>query len=140
MTLSTDRLERVEPGAVLYSGEQSLVVATARAHQDRWLVRFEGIDDRTGAERLRGATLTAEPLARTGDDDLRVGDVVGAEVRDRTGAVLGRVASVEANPAHDLLVLEDGALVPAVFIVDHEPGTVVVDAPAGLLDVNRRGD
>jgi 16S rRNA processing protein RimM len=64
--------------------------------------------------------------------------VVGAEVRDRSGQVLGRVTTVEANPAHDLLVLDDGALVPAAFVVEHELGHIVVDLPPGLLDVNRR--
>jgi len=46
----------------------------------------------------------------------------------------GRVAHLRA---HDLLVLEDGTLVPTVFVVDREPGVVVVDVPDGLLDVNR---
>ena len=41
-----------------------------------------------------------------------VHELIGAEVRDRAGAVLGRVVAVEANPAHDLLVLDSGALDP----------------------------
>ena len=48
--------------------------------------------------------------------------------------MLGRVAAVEANPASDLLVLESGALVPMVFVVEAAAGRVVVDPPAGLLD------
>jgi 16S rRNA processing protein RimM len=132
--LSSDRLERVAPGAVLYADEEQLVVATSRKHHDRWLLRFEGIDDRTAAETLRGAVLTGDPLPRA-EDDLLVNDVVGAEVRDRSGTVLGRVVSVEANPAHDLLVLDGGVLVPAVFVVDTEPGAVTVDLPDGLLDL-----
>jgi 16S rRNA processing protein RimM len=42
--------------------------------------------------------------------------------------------SVEANPAHDLLVLESGALVPMVFVVEQSEGRVVIDPPEGLLD------
>ena len=138
MTLTSDRLERVAPGAVLYADERRLVVATSPRHHDRWLIRFEGVDDRSAGERLRGALLTGEPLGRPDDERLWVDDVIGSEVRDRSGTVLGRVTAVEANPAHDLLVLDDGALVPAVFVVDHVDGAVVVDVPAGLLDVNRR--
>jgi 16S rRNA processing protein RimM len=41
----------------------------------------------------------------------------------------------QANPAHDLLLLDTGALVPMVFVVEHEPGVVVVDLPDGLLDL-----
>ena len=33
-------------------------------------------------------------------------ELIGAEVRDRAGSALGRVDAVEANPAHDLLVLD----------------------------------
>ena len=138
VTLTSDRLERVAPGAVLYADERRLVVATSRRHDSRWLIRFVGVDDRSAGEGLRGAVLTGEPLGPPDDDRLWVGDVIGAEVRDRAGTVLGRVDSVEANPAHDLLVLDDGTLVPAVFVVDHLDGAVVVDLPAGLLEVNRR--
>jgi hypothetical protein len=45
---------------------------------------------------------------------------------------------LEANPAHDLLVLEDGALVPSVFVVDRDERGLVVDLPEGLLEINRR--
>ena len=54
--LHTDRPERTTPGAVLHAGDRTLVVASARPHQGRWLVRFEGITDRNSAEELRGAT------------------------------------------------------------------------------------
>jgi 16S rRNA processing protein RimM len=138
--LTSDRLERVAPGAVLFADDRRLVVDAARRHGDRWLIRFEGVDDRTAGEQLRGAVLTGEPLARPGDDRLWVGDVIGAEVRDRAGRLVGRITAIEANPAHDLLVLDDGALVPAVFVVDHTDETVVVDLPPGLLDVNPRAE
>ncbi len=123
---------------MLYAGERELVIAEARRHRDRWLLRFEGVEDRTAAARLGGAVLSGDPLDSPGaGDGLWVHDVVGAEVHDRAGRVLGRVATVEANPAHDLLVLDNGALVPAVFVIDHGPGRIVVDVPPGLLDVNR---
>jgi 16S rRNA processing protein RimM len=141
VVLTSDRLERVAPGAELYADDRRLVVATSRPHRGRWLIGFEGVDDRGAAEQLRGGVLTGEPLGRPDDDHrIWVGDVIGAEVRDRTGRLVGNVAAIEANPAHDLLVLDDGALVPAVFVVDHADGLVVVDLPAGLLDVNRRDD
>jgi 16S rRNA processing protein RimM len=98
-------------------------------------VRFEGIDDRDAAERIRGALLTAEPLPEPPAGEVWVHDVIGAEVVDRAGAVLGRVTSVEANPAHDLLVIDTKVLVPMVFVVDQSPGRLVVDVPDGLLDL-----
>jgi 16S rRNA processing protein RimM len=135
--LRTDRAERTEPGAVLYAGDRKLVVASARPHQGRWLVRFEGVGDRDAAEQLRGATLVGEPLDDPGEGRVWVHELVGAEARDVHGNVLGRVTAVEVNPAHDLLVLDERVLVPIVFVVDQEPGIVIVDPPDGLLDLNR---
>ena len=137
MTLHTDRPERTAPGAVLHAGDRTLVVANARPHQGRWLVRFEGVTDRAGAEELRGATLVGESLDDPGEGRVWVHELVGDEVRDVHGHALGRVAGVETNPAHDILVLDDGVLVPMVFVVDRHPGVLVVDPPDGLLDVNR---
>jgi 16S rRNA processing protein RimM len=134
--LHTDRPERTTPGAVLHAGDRTLVVASARPHQGRWLVRFEGITDRDGAEELRGATLVGEALDDPGEGRIWVHELVGEEARDTRGKALGRVTAVEANPAHDLLVLDDGTIVPIVFVVDREPGAVIVDPPDGLLDVN----
>jgi 16S rRNA processing protein RimM len=143
----TNRSERFAAGSVLWAGDRALPVRRAsvqggpdpagRISRDRWIVSFEGIDDRTTAERLRGTVLTADPLASAGDDEddeLWVHRLVGSEMLDPAGRVLGRVAAVEANPASDLLVLESGALVPMVFVVEAADGRVVVDPPAGLLD------
>ena len=43
---------------------------------------------------------------------LWVHELVGAAVRDAAGTELGLIASVEANPASDLLVLEGGRAHP----------------------------
>ena len=137
VVITSERIERVTPGAVLYAGDRELVVVAAHRHRDRWLFRFGGVDDRTAAESLSGVVLSGAPLDAPDGGELWVHDVVGAEVRDQSGEVLGYVATVQPNPAHDLLVLGDGALVPAAFVVDHGPGHVVVDLPPGLLDVNR---
>jgi 16S rRNA processing protein RimM len=134
VTFSSNRDERHAVGAVLYAGDRPLVVEAARPHQGRWLLRFEGVTDRDAATGLRGTRLLADPLDVDDDpDEWWVHDLVGAAVVDRAGRAHGRVAAVEANPAHDLLVLDDGTLVPVVFIVEHGDGRVVVDPPDGLL-------
>jgi len=138
VTFSSNRPERSAPGAVLFAGARELVVEASRPHQGRVLLRFAGVDDRSAAEALLGVELTAAPLGdevELGDDELWVHEVVGAEVHDRGGAVLGRVVAVEANPAHDLLVLDGGALVPMVFVVEQRDGVVVIDPPDGLFDL-----
>jgi 16S rRNA processing protein RimM len=143
VTPTTNRTERFVPGSVLWAAGRRLTIASVRPHQERWLVHFEGVDDRTSAEQLLGEVLAGEPLGPLPDHEHWVHELIGSEVIDRSGERLGRVTAVEANPAHDLLVLEGGGLVPVVFIVedgpDHGEGVVVIDVPAGLLDVNRPG-
>jgi 16S rRNA processing protein RimM len=126
---------RFAPGSELVVGDRPLVVETARAAGSGWVVHFAGVDDRNAAEALRQKTVRAEALADAPEGELFVHDLIGSEVRDRDGARIGRVEAVQANPAHELLVLDSGALVPVVFVVDREPGVVVVDLPDGLLDL-----
>jgi len=133
VTLTSDRIERLTPGASLWADERELVVVSARPHQHRWLVCFEGVSDRTAAEALQGVTVSADALP-TDEDEFWVHELIGAAVRDPAGAVLGTVIAVEANPASDLLVLDGDRLIPLVFVVSHEPGLVVVDPPKGLWD------
>jgi 16S rRNA processing protein RimM len=139
VTFTSNRPERAAPGSVLHAGDRELVIDASRPHQGRMLVCFAGVDDRNAAERLLGAELTADPLApgdaELDDDELWVHEVVGAEVVDRDGTSIGYVTAVEANPAHDLLVLDGGALVPMVFVVEQRDGVLVIDPPDGLLDL-----
>jgi 16S rRNA processing protein RimM len=131
--LWTDRTERLRCGATLVSDVGELQVAAARAHQGRFLVRFEGVADRMGAETLRGLELRATPLHVEGA--LWVHELVGARVVTAAGLDVGTVVALEPNPASDLLVLEGGALVPLRFVTALEPGVrVTVDVPDGLFD------
>jgi len=133
VALTSDRAERLAPGSVLGTDDRELVVQSARPHQQRWLVCFEGVNDRTTAEQLRGATLYADALP-SATDELWVHELIGATVQDGDGTVLGVVEAIEANPASDLLVLDGERLVPLTFVVAHGPGTVTVDLPAGMWD------
>jgi 16S rRNA processing protein RimM len=49
------------------------------------------------------------------------------------------VVSVLANPAHELLELESGALVPIVFVRSCEDGVTVVAVPDGLFEAPAGG-
>jgi 16S rRNA processing protein RimM len=138
VTLHTNRPERVTPGTTLYVGDRPLVVTASREHKGRWLVRFDGVSDRNAAEELTGEILTAEPLGPLPEGELWLHELVGAEVRTTQGASLGVVTGVDANPAHDILVVDDDVLVPVVFVVDHREGVVIVDPPEGLVEINRR--
>lgn len=118
-----------------------LTVATVRVHQGRWLVGFEGVRDRTGAEALRGVELVVEAEASDEEDAWYPHELAGLRAEGTDGRVLGRIEGIEHLPAHDVLVLRepDGArtLVPFVRqivpVVDVAGGRVVLDPPGGLL-------
>jgi 16S rRNA processing protein RimM len=142
----TNRAERFAAGAALHGADRHMLIVRSqlfrpadnvgRPQRERWIVAFEGVHTRNDAEALRGTVLLGDPLEDDdADDDLWVHQLVGAEVVDRAGTVLGRVEALEANPASDLLVLAGGGLIPLVFVVESAPGRVVVDPPAGLLDL-----
>ena len=137
VSLVTNRTERLQPGAELRADGASLVVRSARAFGDRWLVAFEGCEDRDAAERLRSTVLLAAPLEGTGE--LWVHELIGAEVVCSEGLARGKVVAVQANPASDLLVLDSEALVPVTFVVSLSgagdgPSRIVVDAPEGIFE------
>lgn len=133
MTLTTNRPERVEPGAVLSTDRGALDVTASQPHQHRYLVSFAQIADRDAAEDWAGTTLLAEAI--DDPDALWVHEVVGATVVDVDRRALGVVVAVEANPASDLLVLDGGGLVPLRFMIEREPGAIVVDVPEGLVEL-----
>ncbi len=140
VALLTDRTERVAPGSRLWVGDHEREVLRSTPHQHRWIVAFSGVEGRDEAEALRGRRLAAPPLP-TDDDALWVHELVEAAVELADGTVVGRVTAVQDNPAHELLVLDSGALVPVVFVTDASglPDRIVIDPPEGLLDPDLTG-
>ncbi len=130
--LVTDRHERLDPGAVLDTDRGPLVVVSAHPHQRRWRVRFEGVETREDAEALHGLALRAEPVD---DPDVWfVHDLVDRDVVLEDGSPVGRCVAVIDNPAHDLLELDSGLLVPLPFVTEVDE-RIVIDPPEGLLDL-----
>lgn len=133
--LSTNREERVAPGAVIRVGEVDMTVKASRPKDQDFLVTFEGVFTREAADELRGSELRAEPL--DDPDELWVHELVGAQVVDQSGVERGEVTSVLVNPASDLLELDTDALVPVTFVtgLDPEAGIISVEVPDGLFDL-----
>ena len=133
---------RFVPGSVLRLEDgRTLTVQASRPHRDRVLVKFEGVADRDHADALRGSVLLvdaadAPPIEER--DRYWIHEVVGLQVITEDGRPLGRIREVEANPANDLWVTEDGALIPAVrevvVGVDLEAGRVTVRELPGLFE------
>jgi 16S rRNA processing protein RimM len=135
--LITDRSSRLAVGARVRAGQQWLTVVAARPQGRRWLATFEGVADRNAADALVGRLLYAEPLDAAdggGDDDLWVHDLIGSRVVEVDGTDRGTCTSVIDNPAHDILELEGGWLVPVTFVVGFTDGVITIDPPDGLFE------
>lgn len=135
--LSSERPERVAPGTRWFLRSGWVEVLTSRPHQGRWLVTLAGVTDRTAAQRLTNAPIYAEPI--DDPDELWVHRLIGASVVDVAGTDVGRCVSVVSNPAADLLELDDGRLIPVVFVTSFDMAAggdvVTIDPPEGLLDL-----
>lgn len=126
-----------------------LTLRSARLHRAIWLLGFEEIPDRTGAESLRGTRLflDAEALAQVRDeedDGYYEDELVGLAVVGVDGKVVGEVTGLTTGTTQDLLEIRlaggGDALIPFVEAivpeVDLEGGRVVIDPPPGLLEIN----
>jgi 16S rRNA processing protein RimM len=146
----SDAPDRFSAGMTLAAGDpergealRHVTIAAIRTHQQRLLVRFEGIDDREAADRLRGSLLTipAGDARQLEPGEFWRHQLVGLAVVDPHGRHRGTVEEVVPGAAHDLLSvrLDDGpaALVPAVgalVTVELDASRVVVADLPGLLD------
>lgn len=127
---------------------RQLTIRSTRVHNGVWLVAFEEVPDRTGAEGLRGTRLLLDADAAAQDDEQDddawyEDDLVGLAVHDPAGAVIGTVTGLEVGAAQDRLVVEltDGVTAYVPFVEEIVPEVskdhVVVDAPPGLFDLYR---
>ncbi len=133
VTFFSDLDERRAPGAEFDTDRGPLRIVSSRPHQDHHIVVFDGVRDRTAADELRGLVLRAEPIE---DPELVFAhQVVGRRLVDADGVDRGEIVGMEANPAADLLVLDDGRVVPLNFVVDIGAEVVTVDTPTGLFDL-----
>lgn len=153
VNLETDFAEdRFTPGRVLLVGAGSEVQARrirdVRFHQGRPILTLDGVETMNDAEALAGAELRVEAasLAPLPAGTFYHHDLVGCEVTETRGRVLGRVASVEGPMERSWLVVDGGRgeiLIPLTaeicVRVDPRAQQIVVDPPEGLIELNEPG-
>ena len=112
-------------GRLLADGEEAEIVVARRGAGGRPVIRL----DRPVP---RGTTLAVplEALPETAEGEYYAFELVGLEVVEEGGRVLGRVEAVHPGPANDSLDLGDGLLLPLVETciraVDLEAGCILV--------------
>lgn len=136
---------RFAPGSKLItSTNETLTIQDFKWHSGRFVVHFEGVDDRTPAEALKGIELSVDvdPNQLPEDpDEFYDHQLIGLKVF-LNSVQIGQVSEVIHLPAQDLLAIKrpelDEVLVPFVTefvpIVDIALGRIEITPPVGLLN------
>ncbi|HEV2593044.1 MAG TPA: ribosome maturation factor RimM [Gaiellaceae bacterium] len=152
--LLTDEPDRFfAPGRRVFAGTvdgelalppRELTVEHSTPFRGGLIVKFDVIADRTAAEpwRLRYLMVRRDELTPPSEDEVFLHDLVGLEVRDDAGELIGKVAAFYELPQGVALeVTREGkgdVLVPyqptVVREVDLDARTITVDVTSGLFE------
>lgn len=116
-----------------------------RPHQGRALIQVDRSQGRDQADAWRGAEVLAreKDLPARDEDELRPEDLIGLPVRHVDGPAVGVLADIQDVAGQEMWFIRDERnneiLLPAVdeFVrdIDLEAGVIVIDPPAGLLEL-----
>ena len=117
-------------------GARRFTVAVTGRARGVLLARIEGVEDRDGAEALRGTELhvAREALPSPDDDEYYHVDLIGLRAETADGAAFGRVEAIHDHGAGDIVEIRrpDGPPVLLPFTRAHVP---TVDICAGRMVV-----
>jgi len=143
--------ERFQEGCELFivrgGAVESLRLTTVRFQRDRPVVGIAGVDSIEQARELQGAELRvpAGRLVRLPEGTFYRHDLVGCRVETTAGIEVGIVAEVEgAGNAIRLVITSEGEEILIPFAseicreIDQAGKRIIVEPPAGLLELNRR--
>lgn len=101
-------LQPTERGVKTFSGTVLLRIREAKEHSDTIVANAHEVDDRDGAESLKGARVfvprSSFPTAST--DEYYWVDLIGLEVVNREGVAMGQVRELLSTGPQTVLVLE----------------------------------
>ena len=134
LKLFSESVESLSAHDQLYVGGALRRLLFVRDGGKTAVARFEGIDDRSAVEALRGSLVEVDrsALPALEEGEYYHADLVGLAAVDREGKTIGEVAAVENFGAGDLLEIEiEGgkrSLIPfREGIADLEDGRIVLD-------------
>ena len=121
------------------SGRKLKITAFRPAKEGEAVIAFEGVRDRDAAEALKGVELFVDraALPQPDEDEFYHADLIGLEVRDSEGRVLGKVNALHNFGASDVLEFSrtDGDSVHIAFtreivpVINVMEGFIVVAVP-----------
>lgn len=126
-------------------GTRHFVIGVTRSIKNGFAARIDGVNTKEEADALKGVTLFAErdQLPSLPDDEFYHADLIGLEMRDTGGALIGTVQNVLNHGAGDILEVASATSAGTVLLpftranvptVDLTSGRIVADPPEGLFD------
>ena len=118
------------------TGRKLKITAFRPAKEGEAVIAFEGVRDRNQAEALKGEELFVDraALPQPGEEEFYHADLIGLEVRDSEGRVLGKVTGAHNFGASDVLEFSrlDGDNVLMAFTKETAP---VINVAEGFIIV-----
>ena len=138
LKLFSDSVESLSRHGKLYVGGAERRLLAVRDSGKAAVARFEGIDDRSAAEALRGSLIEVDrsALPPPEEGEYYHADLIGLPAVARDGKPIGTVVAIENYGAGDLLEVENAegkrSLIPfRAGIADLEGSRIILD-PAYL--------
>lgn len=148
----SDGIEIYQITGAMYFGDRLIDINGVREQKGMILLKLAGVDDRDGAERMRGTEvfITEKDLPKLPEGQYYVRDLIGMEVMlaedcdgHKAGEYLGMVTDVIQNTAQDLFEVEINGgkkvLIPKVeeFVtdIDAKKRVITVRLIEGLLQL-----
>lgn len=121
-------LQPSERGAKTFSGTVLLPIRQTKDHSDTVVAWAQGIDDRNGAEALRGARVfvSRASFPSTTEGEYYWVDLMGLDVVNREGVALGRVRDLLSTGPQTVLVIE--------FLQDGKPQERMIPFVSAFID------
>lgn len=124
-------------------GSRSFTINLTRPVAGGFGARLSGVSTKEDADALRGTSLyvSRDKLPSLPDDEYYHADLIGLDVLDTGGVLIGKVASVQNHGAGDLLeILVQGKREPLLLpftvavvpTVDLSSGRIIANLPEGL--------
>ena len=143
----TDDLERFEELESVFVVKQKelieMQIEEVKYHKNLVLVKFKGIEDINMAEKYKGCyiKIKRENARKLPKDTYFIADLIGIDVYDENGNLLGKVDDIFNNKSHDVYVIKDDLgkqiLLPStkevIKDVDVENNKIVVHLIDGLV-------
>ena len=122
---------------------RELTIRSSRWHNQILLLAFDGVADRNQIEELRDQMISSDvDLGLLAPGEYHFQQLIGCEVFQQNGELIGTVDEILKSPGQDLLSVSRAAgrvLIPMVkqiiIEIDVLAKKIIVNPPEGLLDV-----